>query len=79
MIIQALNLFPKEIIKSIKELNSLRNRLSHKIAYDVTKDDMEKILKPMRGYRDYKDKVKVEDFSSGIWFLLDFIENELDR
>lgn len=55
IIVEALNVIPKEILDSLKKLNSVRNQCSHVLNYDISEDDIDKIGRPFgKRYAEHK-------------------------
>src|SRR3989339_465749 len=55
LVIEAINLIPEEIIKAIKELNTLRNKIGHELDYEIKEKDTLRLIEYVNRFSTYKE------------------------
>ena len=77
LVIEAINLIPEEIIKAIKELNTLRNKIGHELDYEIKEKDTLRLIEYVNRFSTYKEINTSKNLQKLLIYLMGFLNGYL--
>ncbi|OGH84919.1 MAG: hypothetical protein A2493_00395 [Candidatus Magasanikbacteria bacterium RIFOXYC12_FULL_33_11] len=77
LVIEAINLIPEEIIKAIKELNTLRNKIGHELDYEIKEKDTLRLIEYVNRFSTYKEINTSKNLQKILIYLMGFLNGYL--